>query len=104
MNIKQVPCLAILIRSAAGNEGRIVEVKRFLGSNPIYRGEHWATGEGPCWEIEFAGEASAPAIYRHLDDSISPAGAERTGAVPDAWLRPISGVPVTDEVTDEVTA
>ncbi|KVS07784.1 hypothetical protein [Burkholderia vietnamiensis] len=24
--------------------------------------------------------------------------------IPDAWLRPISGVPVTDDVTDEVTA
>ena len=24
--------------------------------------------------------------------------------VPDAWLRPVSGLPITDDVTDEVTA
>jgi hypothetical protein len=27
-----------------------------------------------------------------------------SGSVPDSWLRPISGVPVAEEIIDEVTA
>jgi hypothetical protein len=59
--------------------GRIVEV---LNWNSHYS----------AWNIEFAGKRP-PSLYGYATLSCN-----------DDWLRPISGVPVHDEVTEEITA
>jgi hypothetical protein len=35
---------------------------------------------------------------------VGPRGEMRIGQIPDAWLRPISGLPLDEETRDEVTA
>lgn len=46
------------------------------------------------WIVTFRGELRAKRTHV----------AKERGCIPDSYLRPISGVPVTDDVTDEVTA
>ena len=82
--------LAIVVRAdgAPAAVGRIVEV---VCPAPDVDGL-------PAWLVQFQG--------------VSPVRSKTTGATtlgvdadcPDAWLRPISGVPVEEEQHDEVTA
>lgn len=65
--------------------GLLVEVKDFLGV---------IHGENDVWEFVFCGIAQRD-DYGRLTHA---------GLIPDRYLRPISGVPVTDDVTDEVVA
>lgn len=76
--------------------GSVVTVIREWGS--------W--GEfGFIWTVEFNHD-----VRTYVSPDGTASNCLETGLVkrilqcPDAWLRPISGVPVTDDVTDEVTA
>lgn len=70
----------------APNLGRIVEVVEWRGE---YNG--WA-----LWLVR----CSTPMNTRRRDTGKP--GKAFQGLIPDAWLRPISGVPVHDEQRDEV--
>jgi hypothetical protein len=74
------------------NVGRIVEVIKAYGANP--------EGHGFEWQVETRTKLRTVILDRGPANPALPA----IYVVPDAWLRPISGVPVHDEVTDEVTA
>lgn len=54
--------------------------------------------DSPAWSVEF----QSPVVARHWMTGDPMIGL--IAACPDAWLMPISGVPVTDDVTDEVRA
>ncbi|MBB5509584.1 hypothetical protein [Paraburkholderia atlantica] len=89
-NVK-VGDLAIQIRSTSGNEGRIVEVLSFLGSDPVYEGFRWCVGAGPCWLVAYQG--SPGKSIRGVRMKFMPC--------PDSRLRPISGVPIDEDVTQD---
>ena len=61
MNCKQGD-LAVIIRSAAGNAGMIVEVLRPLGVEPVWRGIRWDAGasrDNFCWLVRSCGRPLA---------------------------------------------
>ncbi|WP_454737614.1 hypothetical protein [Cupriavidus necator] len=90
MNCKQND-LAIVIRADAVPEliGQIVQVlHRSMIICPY----------GPVWVVRFQTPRVFPCIFTN-------AGIFSTDAdCPDAWLKPISGLPVHDDVPDEVAA
>ncbi|WP_139094004.1 hypothetical protein [Burkholderia sp. CCA53] len=90
--------IAIVTRTRCGKGvGKIVEVVRLAVNGEIFvtrEGKRIAAdleGWGVCWVIR--GDR-----LKWGDDQI----AER--AFPDAYLRPVSGLPITDDIEDEVTA
>jgi len=78
MNCKQGD-LAIIVRSKAGNEGRLCTVLEMLGENPFYDGFPWNFRDGPCWLIEYAGTPAFDNFGQKY----------KRAPIPDAWLRPI---------------
>ena len=90
MNCKQHD-LAIVVRADAVPEviGQIVQV---LWPSMIL------CPYGPVWVVRFHRPKVFPCIFTN-------AGIISTDAdCPDAWLRPVSGLPVRDDVPDEVAA
>jgi hypothetical protein len=88
MNCKPGDIAYIVVEcSSAPNLGRIVEVLE-------YRGEH-GTGRYPCWLVE----ASAP--LNSFNPETKKPSRSALGIIPDAWLRPISGVQIDDETPIE---
>lgn len=79
--------LAVITRGNARD--RIVEVKAPYGDYLHL---------GFCWYVE------APTPIPAMDAMTGLTCHITNGWCPDMWLRPISGVPVTDDVEDEVTA
>lgn len=81
MNVKPGD-MAIVVKSATGkNQGRIVEVISPLGESPWHNGYCWNPGDGFCWLVKFQSEVMALRPGRYL-----------FAPVPDAWLRPVSGL------------
>lgn len=79
MNLRcKVDDIAFMVKSCAGNEGKICKVLKFLGENPIFDGVLWCIDEGPCWLVEYPSKTRTS-----LGDpfTIMPC--------PDAFLRPI---------------
>lgn len=74
MNCKQGD-LAVIVRSAAGNEGKIVRCVRFIGYVPGFIGED-------RWEIDLDLPTMLGGTCRH---------------VMDGWMRPIRGGEGADE-------
>jgi hypothetical protein len=72
----QLGDLAIQISSRSGNEGRIVKVVKWYGVRNFTNGTH-----DECWLCE------APNVQPNY---FFPAGHY---AIPDAWIRPVSGLP-----------
>ncbi|MGH8789760.1 MAG: hypothetical protein ACREYA_32400 [Cupriavidus necator] len=90
MNCKQHD-LAIVIRADAVPEliGQIVEV---LHPSMMF------CPYGPVWVVRFQKPEAFPCVF-------TGAGIISTDAdCPDAWLKPITGLPVHDDVPDEVAA
>jgi hypothetical protein len=89
MNVKQGD-LAIIIKSLAGNEGQIVSVVRPIIGRHIRNDYNLI---GPFWQVTKPGKilnvAGKMVIY---------------GAIPDAWLRPVSGLPEINKIDSEVAA
>ncbi|MBU9604438.1 hypothetical protein [Burkholderia multivorans] len=87
MNCK-IGDLAIVIRApgAPENIGRIVKVVGILGEVRGYF----------CWDVACD---SPVAVFSSGVKSM-----KTHGGIPDAWLRPVSGLPITDDVEDEVKA
>jgi len=81
MNCKQGD-LAILIRSTAGNEGKIVRCVRFIGHGRRRRPGNVMRDVPDLWEID------PPVRTWNGGPSVH---------VQDAWLRPIRPEPGTDE-------
>ncbi|WP_349609110.1 hypothetical protein [Cupriavidus sp. DF5525] len=81
--------LAIVVRAegAPAAVGKVVEVLR---SAPNVNGL-------PAWVVQFQGVG----IVRNKKSGALTLGVDAD--CPDAWLRPISGVPLHDEERDEVT-
>jgi len=89
MNCKPGDLAYITHQSAAApNLGRIVEV---IEARPARNG--WA-----LWLV------TSVAPMNGIDPETGKPATTQRGVIPDAWLRPISGVPVTDDVTDEAVA
>lgn len=80
--------LAIVIRApgAPENIGRVVKVIDALGEVRGYF----------CWNVA---SDSPVAVFNNGVKSM-----KAQGGIPDAWLRPVSGLPITDDVEDEVPA
>lgn len=71
--------LAVMVRSKANNEGRIVEIVSPLGHEPFFDGARWGIGAGFCWLVRSAsGPVRSVRRGLHLEFPC-----------PDAWLRPI---------------
>jgi hypothetical protein len=70
------------------NAGMIVEIIR------PSKGGHYSGLFS--WYVRSAG---APMFIRKEDGSI---GRKVGASAPDAWLKPVSGLPINDEVTDDI--
>lgn len=88
MNVKPGD-LAIQIKSVAGNEGAICEIIGPMGITPIFNGSIWNKDSGFYWFVKWIRpqKTNLGSIYS-------------SGPCPDAWLRPVSGLPDTEH-TDE---
>jgi len=91
MNVRKGD-LAIIIKALLPeNIGKIVEVFEPLGDD-CGLGFRWRVKSAkPCRTLSVV---DFKTIYRDQDDI----------AVPDAWMRSITGLPITDDIKDEVTA
>ncbi|MCM2493294.1 hypothetical protein ACVCIH_17740 [Burkholderia glumae] len=76
--------LAYIVGGFPENFGAVVEV---MGSEPDRSVKHGFV----VWEVKFSGQLRGRCRT-----------AKGLGAIPDRYLRPISGVPLTDDMTDEV--
>lgn len=89
MNIEKVPCLAIVVYDTDPvNIGLIVKVvgpARWLATDD--------------WMVVSEGRP-----LKCVDVDTGDFFFDQDGDLPDAWLRPVSGLPVDEEITDEVTA
>ncbi|WP_321913552.1 hypothetical protein [Paraburkholderia sp. J11-2] len=85
--------LAVIVHSETGrNLGKIVEVVKFLGESPEFNGYTWCTGSGPAWLCEAKG---TPISVRYGDPVFAV-------VIPDVWLKPVSGLPIDEEVTEDL--
>ncbi|MFT0167509.1 hypothetical protein ACLKMY_00575 [Paraburkholderia mimosarum] len=89
MNCKPGDLAYITRNFCSENIGRVVEVIDAFGEYPEF---------GFCWNV--ASQEPLAAVNPHTDERL----ALTSGFIPDAWLRPISGVPVHDEQLDEMPA
>lgn len=85
--------LAVIVRSVADNQGKLVEVMGFMGSEPMFDGFIWHYAEHQCWMVRSVGSP-----LNSLD------GKRRTTApMPDSFLRPIRPDADPESITtDEV--
>ena len=81
--------LAVYVRSSAGNEGRIVEVVRPLGINPVWGGHRWVARDTSnfFWLVRSQGTPLRDTVGRFFDEC--PAA--------DSYLRPIRPGDLEDE-------
>lgn len=73
------------------NIGKVVEVLEPIGVDPNL---------GFRWLMKIL----IPCRMMSIVDFQTISSDMTTGGVPDAWLRPITGLPITDDVIDEATA
>ncbi|MBR8228071.1 hypothetical protein KDX05_07065 [Burkholderia vietnamiensis] len=84
--------LAIIVQAfLPENIGKIVEVLAPLGDD---------CGCGFRWLVKTLSPARTISVidFKTVFEDSEPAG------IPDAWLRPVTGLPITDDVEDEVMA
>ncbi|WP_027815204.1 hypothetical protein [Paraburkholderia bannensis] len=87
--------LAFITRAyCVENIGRIVEVL------PQFE----VVMDMPSWNTRIVGDAASPCVIEINGGVIARLEHDTYAWCPDAWMRPISGVPVTDDVHDEVPA
>ncbi|MBJ9593209.1 hypothetical protein [Burkholderia seminalis] len=76
--------------------GSVVQVLRPWGEFPRL---------GHLWTVEFSHDvATVVPSFFSIDGFRKSGETKRVLQCPDDWLRPIGGVPVTDDIEDEVTA
>lgn len=85
MNVKPGD-LAIQIKSIKNNDGRVVKIIEFLGGIT-----YWEGFEPDNWLCEVNDQ-----IQRH------PKYSPGLAAIPDAWLRPVSGLPLQEDEHTEI--
>lgn len=81
--------LAIIVQALLPeNIGKIVEVLQPLGDD---------CGMGFRWLVKtvLPGRTVSVIDFHTVFEDSAPAG------IPDAWLRPVSGLPITDDIKDE---
>lgn len=91
MNCKPGDLAISICASLEENIGKIVTVGARALDHPTY---------GPMWSIDAYSILSGTRFMGGEITSVR-------GALllcPDAWLRPITGLPITDDVTEEITA
>lgn len=88
MNCKPGDLAIVVNDGGSGALGYIVEVVQAAPPRE----------EGARWEIQF--RADQPIYHRITGELLK---GTRVWIL-DAWLRPVSGIPVTDDIEDEVTA
>lgn len=94
MNVKPGD-LAIVVKSTCGNEGKIVFVESYIGRHKFWNGHR-----ENVWLCRFSG----PRRHRLSDlemDVVLITDSEPS-RIPDAWLRPVSGLPDTSDVDDQL--
>ena len=92
MNVKPGD-LAIIVRSEFAEDiGTICEVMYLC--DPF----EWVDAEIPEWTCK------SYRIGRVVDSDTGELRLALDFDIPDAWLRPVSGLPIDEDVTDEVTA
>jgi len=74
------------------NLGKVVEVLSFAGENPVFEGNYWCYGLGPCWLV-----ACKEGLSRK--DGLT---LDFKCPVPDAWLRPFAGPSITHTIDVEM--
>ena len=85
--------LAIIVRSEFSEDiGTICEV--LYQCDPL----EWVDPEIPEWTCK------SERISRVMDSDTGEIRLAIDFDIPDAWLRPVSGLPIDEEVKDEVTA
>lgn len=89
MNCKPNDIAYIAYTTAPENLGRVVEVVEPYGEFMDF---------GFCWCVR--SRSPMAGLNPHTGERLMVSG----GFLPDSWLRPISGVPLDDEVTDEAQA
>jgi hypothetical protein len=73
------------------NKDKIVEIGAFLGEDPVWNGFRWNVGEGPRWIVTCkAGIFDSDGVGHFA------------APVADRNLRPISGVPIDEDVTEDL--
>jgi len=83
--------MAIIIRSQAGNEGKLVDIIAPLGTNPVFDGSRWNYGSNRdkfSWLVRTRGQ---PLLSTRGDSYIEM-------PFPDAFMRPIR----PDELEDDI--
>lgn len=78
--------LAIQIYSHANNEGKIVKVLRFVGHHKFL-----TITVNDAWECDYGS---------NVKDVLG--GMAQIRMVPGSWLRPVSGLPMDEEVPDQI--
>jgi hypothetical protein len=89
MNCKPGDLAIVIKASRESNIGKIVRVLR------LYSREE----KGVAWEVECETVVEVVGIFNQRPARRNP---EKALIAWDDWLRPISGVPVNDEVTDDI--
>ncbi|WP_175740000.1 hypothetical protein [Burkholderia ambifaria] len=91
MNVQKGDLAIIVQALLPENIGKIVEVLDPLGDD---------CGMGFRWLVKtlLPGRTVSVIDFQTVFEDSSPAG------IPDAWLKPVSGLPITDDIKDEVTA
>ena len=91
MNCKPGDLAYIVSTVESRNIGKVVEILEFAGENPFFDGWIWCDGQGPSWFVRC--ESGLFGSVDGIPRKIVPCA--------DSRLRPISGVPVDDEMPIE---
>lgn len=79
--------LAIQIKSYAGNEGQIVFIEKYIGAVNFVNLKFTVND---CWHVKY--QCKTPDFIGQFSEF---------GSVPDSWLRPVSGLPDTEDTDIE---
>ena len=95
MNCKQGD-LAIVVRSEAGNAGKIVECVQMMGDASVVHDGFWwgKAGQGPMWLVQAKG-TGLMAVEQQTGRLYGPTTVR---PFPDSSLRPLRGLDETEDV------
>jgi len=100
MNIKKVPCFAIIVGSISNNDGKIVEVLRQYFDEEIIEGRRF-TGPSIKWVIESCGSLlNNISNVNGISNGISN-GFSKQRAMADFCLIPVSGLGDPEQIDAE---
>lgn len=89
MNVKPGDLAIVIKAHIPENVGKIVRVQKFMRNDELF---------GPLWQVEC--ESIRNTVGRKTLKPMKRGG--RPLYAPDDWMRPVSGLPLNDEVTDDI--